>query len=84
MSDEGTVPCLGWYHVTYDVIPEATHLHIQGCIEYPGIRFVWSLNTVTNERRHRFFIRGTEYESLNAAIAAWKPPKRKKRRRVRL
>lgn len=79
MSEE--VPQLGWKHIAYDIIGEAIHLHIQEAIEYRGLRFHWTLDTKTSERRSLFFIKDKEFETLNEAIANWKPPKKK---RVRL
>lgn len=81
MNDKPT-PQLGWKHISLDVIGEAVHCHVQEAVEYRGLRSVWTLDTVTGERRTRFFIRVNQYETLNEAIAAWKRLNPKKRVRL--
>lgn len=82
-------PLLAWYHIAYDVIGEGVHFHEQGCSEYPGLRFIWTLDTQTNERRSRFRVRNSriDYDDLNEAIEVYIEkygiPK-KRRHRVRL
>jgi hypothetical protein len=78
-------PLLGWSHVSYDIIREGVHHHVQKCREYPKLRFIWTLDTKTNERKSRFYIRALGFDDLNEAIEAYiekygKP----KRKRVRL
>lgn len=79
---EQPAPLIGWSHVSYDIIKEGVHLHIQEAIKYRGLRFVWSLDSHTGERLSRYFIRHIEYQSLNDAIKAWKENRRKKRVRL--
>lgn len=75
-------PCIGWFHVSYDVISNSTHHHVQEAVRYKGLRFIWTLNAITGERRSRFFIRDKEYDTLTDAIKAWR--KLNPKRRVRL
>jgi len=81
-TDEELVPALGWYHISYSMIRQWVHCHIQEATEYPGLRFVWTLDPFTNERTYRFFIGKQEYPSLNEAIKAWKQINRRKRVRL--
>lgn len=85
MTSERPDPLISWHHVSYDIVKGQTHLHIQGANNYSGLRFVWSLDTNTGERRSRYFIRGHEYPSLADAIDAWvEKYGKRKRKRVRL
>lgn len=81
---EAVVPALSWFHVSYDIVKGQTHLHIQEANEYKRLRFIWSLDVNTGERRSRFFIRGVEYPSLLEAIDDWNLKYKPKRKRVRL
>lgn len=75
-------PCFGWHHVSMEVIGEGVHLHIQEANPYPGLRFHWKLDTVTNDREHKFYVKGAVFDDLEEAIEHWKTTKRRKRVRL--